>query len=354
LKKYLRNNMAKFREFYVPAGAGSNFLAKQCLWCENPDEWRPQDTSQNEFFIARVKSDAQVMSYGIRNSDIKSVFETLSKTLISPAKYYDCPDKSILSESKRIKRILIELDKFICDFYQSKETENLNKGGDDGLFAKDDRKIVIDHCDHLWREDFSVWTHSFFHLFESEHFHDNDVSGPVLEQIREVEDYFAKCREYYYDECERNNWDMFQIVHAHPFNSTSPRLKFPSNINTMAMEVDAEMTMYNNALIDIKMHEYTEDNYEVMVDENGQPINPEKLYVNINVKFSNQKVSFRKIYFENDEHEIRRIYDFFDNEDYFDKNRVQIMSEFRQYHDDNMKLVQKLTPKLYENINGRI
>ena len=336
--------MAKFREFYVPAGAGSNFLAKHCLWCEIPQEWAPEDYSQNEYFINRVKSDSEVMSYGIRNSDPAS----------ATAKYYDCPDKSIISESARIKPILIELDRFICDFYQSKETENLNKGGDDGLFAKDDRKIVIDHCDHLWREDFSVWTHSFFYLFGSEHFHDNDIPGPVVEQIREVEDYFAMCREYYYSECERNDWDMFQICHSHPFHSTSPRLKFPSNINTMAMEVDAEMTMYNNALIDIKMHEYTEDNYEVLVDENGQPINPENLYVNINVKFSNQKVSFRKIYFENNEDEIRRIYDFFDNEYYFDKNRVQIMSEFRQYHDDNMKLVQKLTPKLYEKINGKV
>ena len=80
----------------------------------------------------------------------------------------------------------------------------------------------------------------------------------------------------------------------------------------------------------------------------------ENLYVNRNVKLSDSSVSFRKIYFENNIEEVRKMYDFFDNEDYFDKNRVQIMSEFRQYHDDNMKLVKKLIPKLYEKINGKV
>ena len=317
--------MAKFREFYVPAGAGSNFLAKQCLWLGNPCEWAPHDINQNEFFINRVKSDSQIMAYDIRTSDPTT----------APAKYYDCPDKSILSESARIKPILIELDRFI--------------GGD----GKEDRKMIIDHCDHIWREDYSVWSKSFFNIFESGYFHGNYISEPVVEQIREVKDYFAKCREYYYSECERNNWDMFQICHMHPYFTTSPRLKLPKNMLTMAMEVDNEMNMYNDALADIKM-KYTEDNYFILIDENDEPMKSENLYVNRNVKLSNQKVSFRRIYFENNIEEVRKMYDFFDNEDYFDKNRVQIMSEFRQYHDDNMKLVQKLAPNLYEQINGKI
>jgi hypothetical protein len=323
--------MAKFREFYVPSGAGSNFLAKQCVWLGNPHEYAPHDINQNEFFINRVKCDSKVMAHDIRNSDPTT----------EPAKYYDCPDKSILSESKRIKPILIELDRFI--------------GGDSNWHSgEEDRKKIIDHCDHIWREDYSVWSKAFFNILESGYFYENDISEPVVEQIREVEDYFEKCRRYYYDECERNNWDMFQICHMHPYLTTSPRLKLPKNMLTMAMEVDNEMNMYNNALIDIKMREYTEDNYFILIDENDAPMKSENLYVNRSVKLSDSRVSFRRIYFENDENEIRRMYDFFDNEDYFDKNRVQIMSEFRQYHDDNMKLVQKLAPNLYEQINGKI
>ena len=148
---------------------------------------------------------------------------------------------------------------------------------------------------------------------------------------------------------------MFQISHTHPFLSISPRLKFPSNIDTMAMELDNEMNMYNNALIDIKMNEISPDNYFIIRDKEDKfPEKSENLFINQGVELSNQKVSFRKIYFENDENEIRRMYDFFDNEDYFDKNRVQIVSEFRQYHKDNMRLVEEMAPKLYEQINGKV
>jgi hypothetical protein len=330
--------VAKFREFYVQPGAGSNFLAGKCLWQDASNEFAPKDVSQNEFFFDRVKSDSKVMSYDIRNSDPR----------IEVAKYYDCPDKSILSESARIKPILIELDKFICDFYQAKGTEDL----DDGVFEKDNRKTVIDNCAHIWREDFSIRTHAFWHLFDEALFHGNDISEPVVQQIREVEDYFAKCREYYYDECERNNWDMFQIGHAHQFISTSPRLKLPKNMITMAMEMDAEMNMYTSGLIDIKTEKSIEDNYVILTEgKNDAPQKSENLFINKSVKLSDSSVSFRKIYFENNTEEVRKMFTFFDNEDYFDKNIVQIMSEFRQYHDDNMKLVQKLTPKLYSKLN---
>ena len=146
--------MAKFREFYVPPGAGSNFLAKQCLWTsQESKEFSPYDSSQNEFFIDRVKSDAKVMSYGIRNPDTTARFETVSKTLISPAKYYECPDQSIISESIKIKSILIEINKWfrsLSNKYADIDTDI------------EDRNMVINNCDHIWREEFSVWTNSFF------------------------------------------------------------------------------------------------------------------------------------------------------------------------------------------------
>jgi len=333
--------MAKFREFYVPSGAGSNFLAKQCVWIGNPIEFAPEDYSQNEYFIDRVKSDSKVMAYGIRNSDPTT----------APAKYYDCPDKSIISESARIKPILRQLDKSLVEFAKHNLIDGMKINDSN---THQDRRMVIEYNGHIWREEFSVWTNAFFHIL---HWLPSSIEldNSVLEKISQAEDFFAKCREYYYDECERNNWDVFQISHTHPFLSISPRLKFPSNIDTMAMELDNEMNMYNNALIDIKMNEISPDNYFIIRDKEDKfPEKSENLFINQGVELSNQKVSFRKIYFENDENEIRRMYDFFDNEDYFDKNRVQIVSEFRQYHKDNMRLVEEMAPKLYEQINGKV
>ena len=350
LKQY--SKMAKFREFYVQAGAGSNFLAKHCLWTsQKSKEFSPYDANQNEFFIDRTKSDAKVMSYGIRNPDTTALFETVSKTLISPAKYYDCPDKSILSESKRIKPILRQLDKSLSELSKHNLIHD-SKINDNNTHQ--DRSVVIKDSWHIWREEFSVWTNSFFHIFHCLP-SSAEIDNSVLEQVKEAEDFFAKCREYYYDECERNNWDVFQISHQHPYFAVSPRLKFPANIDTMAMELDVEMNMYNNALIDIKMHDTINlDNYIILEDDNGNPRLTENLFINKGTELSNHKVSFRKIYFENDENEIRRMYDFFDNEDYFDKNKTDIMSEFKQYHDDNMKLVQKLAPSLYNQLNDKV
>ena len=327
--------MTKFREFYVPAGAGSNFLAKHCLWGEVSQEWAPQDINQNEFFINRIKSDAKVMAYDIRNSDPTT----------PPAKYYDCPDKSILSESERIKPILIELTEYIYNFYKSKGPEDLNDGGDDGAFAKDDRKVVIDHCAHLWREDFSVWTQSFFYLFESEHFHDTDVPELIIEQIREVEDYFAKCREYYYSECERNDWNMFQICHSHPFLSTSPRLKFPNDFKTLVMRLDPGTNMVVGALQDIKSNNYDPIGY---VGNFGDNIRNSQC-----IQLSDDSVSYRKIFFENDRLEIMKMYEFFDNKEYFHKNRPQIMNDFKEYHNDNMKVIKKLAPRYHAELTHR-
>jgi hypothetical protein len=122
----------------------------------------------------------------------------------------------------------------------------------------------------------------------------------------------------------------------------------------MAMEIDNEMNMYNTALIDIKMNEISPDNYDIIRDQYTLlSEKTENLFINKSVAISNKKVSFRKIYFENNEDEIRKMYDFFDNEEYFEENKTNIMSEFRQYHNNNMKLVEKLVPKLYEQLKPR-
>lgn len=333
--------MANFREFYVPAGAGSNFLAKHCLWIGNPIVLASKDDSQNEYFIDRVKSDSKVMAYSIRRSDPTT----------APAKYYDCSDKSIISESARIKPILIQLDRSLVEI--AKLNSLVISETSDGN-THQDRLHVINHIEHIWREENSMWTNSFFHVLRRLRMPSiRDVTDSFC-PIGQVEDFFAKCREYYYDECERNNWDVFQISHTHPFLSVSPRLKFPANIDTMAMEIDNEMNMYNTALIDIKMNKISPDNYDIIRDQYTLlPEKTENLFINKSVAISNKKVSFRKIYFENNEDEIRKMYDFFDNEEYFEENKTNIMSEFRQYHNNNMKLVEKLVPKLYEQLKTR-
>ena len=167
-----------------------------------------------------------------------------------------------------------------------------------------------------------------------------------LDLIKQIENYFIRCREYYFEVCESMNWNSSIISHLHPHIAISSQLNLPKNFKSLAMELDVEADMFCAGLQDLKSNNGKSiDEIELKFEQ------MDDLFANMSVSLSDDKVSYRKIFFENNEDEIRKMYDFFDNEDYFDKNRVQIVSEFRQYHKDNMRLVEEMAPKLYEQIN---
>ena len=58
----------------------------------------------------------------------------------------------------------------------------------------------------------------------------------------------------------------------------------------------------------------------------------------IHIRKLHRFVEYRKVFFENDEDEIRKLYEFFGNEDYFDKNTNDITTKFKQYHNDNFRV----------------
>jgi hypothetical protein len=62
------------------------------------------------------------------------------------------------------------------------------------------------------------------------------------------------------------------------------------------------------------------------------------------IKLCDDTISYRKIFFENDSDEIRKTYEFFDNEDYFDENKTNILQEFQKYHNDNMAILKQYAP----------
>ncbi len=91
--------MAKFREFYVPPGAGSNFLASKCMWASDikSHQHKSNDVSTNEFFYHREK---------VNNT-------TIEETLFSE----DFTNEDLISETKEIKSILLELESNIPGHY---------------------------------------------------------------------------------------------------------------------------------------------------------------------------------------------------------------------------------------------
>ena len=303
--------MAKFREFYVPPGAGSNFISGKCLWTTGEDvEQYGTDNSTNEFYVNREKID-----YG-RNS-------LQSDMLLGEQVAND-----LTSETKKIIPVLLELDKRLTALDLDEQGKTL-------------RPRVIAIIEHLWKSDYSMITESFGISHAEEHDRIDEHVGHLTDL---TEDYFAKCRETYFNLCEEMNWDSFIITHTNPHSAISPRLKFPNNFKSLAIELEPETNKFIGALQDIKSNNYSPSG---CVDKIGG-----KVGKNVRcVEFSDDSVSYRKIFFENDENEIRTMYEFFDNANYFDENKTIIMKEFKEYHNNNMKVIKKFMPIFYKQIN---
>ncbi len=314
--------MAEFREFYVPPGAGSNFLSGKCLWANNAVNKGYEghkDLGPNEYYFDREQinknwtflTEIDWNKYKIHHRlFLDENLNTISKII------------EILKELNRIN--LSKIDSGYQEYFEDFAVHSIN------------------NIDRAWDHDCSYHSDVFINV---------DYSGitypdivVVLDKIREVEDYFAMCREYFWNICEKNDYDAFMISHKRPLESISPRLKLPENFKTLAMELDADTNMFVNALQDIKSDNYEPNGYTDKVghqsDENFRC-----------VENSDDKVSYRKIFFENNEDEIRKMYDFFDNEEYFEENKTNIMTEFKEYHDDNMIVIKDFMPLFYERIN---
>ena len=137
--------MTKFREFYVPPGAGSNFLANKCMWASDIKSYKSVDNvSTNEFFYHREK---------VNNT-------TIEETLFSE----DFTNEDLISETKEIKSILLELESNIPA-----------------------HSTIINSIEDLWRRDWSYYLIAF--------------------SDQQIQDYFIRCREYYFEVCESMNWN---------------------------------------------------------------------------------------------------------------------------------------------------
>jgi len=336
---------AKFREFYVPPGAGSNFLAGKCLWANNTDNARILDGDNNP-----LVNEFSFWKEQINVIDISGAREKLHRKacnawqMFKEYKY----DDDLIYESKRILPTLMELREFVYEVGDNKDDILKN---DIGYI---DKVIAEVKNNDFWKVDWSpctcyLWEYNGSNLV-------TDSRADVL--VQEAQDYFAKCREYYFKVCKKNNWNSFIISHQHPHISLSSQLKLPTTFKSLAMEIDADMDVYIIYLVSVK-HIYSTKrldgkewfkNRKIYKELHGKI---EDLYVNRNCKLSDDSVSYRKIFFENDSDEIRKMYEFFDNEDYFDENKTNILQEFQKYHNDNMAVLKQYAPDVFEEIFKR-
>jgi len=321
--------MSEFREFYVQVGAGSNFLAGKCLWTDMADDKQHLDGNHNP----------AVNEFSFDREQINKVWNGIKQ--ISQEYKYD--DEDLISESKSILPTLMELREFI---YEVGDNEF-------GIIKHDidyiDTVIAEVKTNDFWKVDWSMYTKFFWEYNGWDLV--TDTRADTL--LQETKDYFAKCREYYFKVCEKHDWDSFIISHQHPHVSISSQLKLPTTFKSLAMEIDAEMDLYIKHLVSIKVIYSSEKLHGKEFFKNRKidkvlKSKIEDFYVNRSGKLCDDTISYRKIFVENDSDEIRKIYDFFDNEEYFDKNKMSIMKEFKEYHEANVSLVQKFAPEIFK------
>ena len=296
--------MPSFREFYTQPGAASNFIAGKCLWTEKAEIQHGQDTEidapTNEFYFQREKLWNAYEVHSTGNYGI-SLFDSFS------------PSRELIDETIIIKPLLTELDEYMDDGHNQ-------------------RPIVIAYIDHLWRGDWSMHTYGYL----DELYTDSALDDERYLYLRtRVQDYFAMCREYYFKLCGATSLNSHIITHWDPNESISPRLKLPKDFKSLGMELDEKTYLITQRLNQIKS---TETNHRV-INRDGIP--ELLMKANKSLEFCDDSVSYRKIFLENDGDEIRKMYSFFGNEKQFDMNRDVIEKEFKEYNDNNLKVLEK-------------
>ena len=76
--------MTAFRELYVPAGAGSNFLAKSCLWSNSLSHTEAED--RNEYYCCRAKITPEIeegYKFSVADKDLQTETKIIRPILIA-------------------------------------------------------------------------------------------------------------------------------------------------------------------------------------------------------------------------------------------------------------------------------
>lgn len=321
--------MAKFREFYVPAGAGSNFLASKCLWANDMEtasftnNIKGHSNSSNEFFFPRVKIGKE-----LKNKELIDMMI--------------CDDEILLSETIRIKPILIELDEVALSLSPENHLNSI-LAPDLALRMANNRQNIISKIDIMWKDDWTMAYSSFWDWATWGELSGNkiEVSNSILDRIKQAQSYFVQCREYYYSVCERNNWNVEKISHHHLYDEI-PGIKLPEKFESLAMYLDEQTAEFVRIILEIKRGNGRSERFrkfytEYLISDKNEDVFKKDLGADVDQ--SDDAVDYRKIFFENNTDEVRKMYDFFDNKEHFDKNKMSIMKEFKEYHQRNMELI---------------
>ncbi len=329
--------MAEIRDFFVQVGASSNFLARMCLWAEHANSEianhniheENRKNTVNEYFVERNRITGN-------NIDTFTDFEIVND------------EEHLVKETDEILPLLKQLDAQIDLRKKTYPQEWFSE------FNSELRKDIINNSIYdFWKLPATFKHQSFLCQFDGpSNLPSNETSLEVREIVTKVQDYFTVCREFYFKVILDNGWSSDTITHIPP-SILMPNLKFPNGYKSLSMSTDTTSLLFVTALDMIKGNNIEEGKL-AMMKKSDDIINIEDFNEFTQIKIDTNRdnfVDYRKIFFDNNSYEIKKMYDFFDNGDYFNNNQKEILTQFKEYNDKNVDLIKNFN-NLEELIYG--
>jgi len=285
------------RQMFVPPGAGGNFIALHSLW-SNQYYVGPQyeHTKINRFNVPRQRS-----------------------TL------WDCNNKISSDHELVFSGMYPELKKY-WDVWES--TVELPKGWITRFALSNFFRLML--ANGVTPSEYEVLTRDYFWLPIFDYSIYYGMQGGKSDQL----DFFCK---HLMDMCwevhKKQNESLISIAHYHP-GQDFEGYNYSTDVEKLCVSIES-CEEYISDMMTIKSN---------VQDENSPNHPPDGKRHEIYNNVSDQQKSdiileYKKIFFYNDLDEIRELYKFCDNEDFFNANKEDISDWFKSYNANNQKLV---------------
>tara|TARA_B100000035_G_scaffold52028_1_gene40594 strand:+ start:1213 stop:2157 length:945 start_codon:yes stop_codon:yes gene_type:complete len=274
------------RQLFAPPGAGKNFISYHVMWLEDKTNVFGYNETTNEYTVGSIKS----------NLFYTNTFGKMFDPSTSNNEWYkhrDLERYELIQELANPTLNMIKKDKFLRTCKQLKCSPQA-------------MKVFENSYEWLPISDYSLWYTTVYNK-------GNTFMDRFLEQC------LYSCTKIH----KILNRDITSIAH-YPLHQNLLR-----DIVTMSVSIK-ECEEWISDLFHVKQRQQPGGlNKRFYLVEN---IDPTTLR-------AGKTVCYRKMFFDNDENEIRRLYSFFGHRPYFENNQDRIMKAFRDYHAFNQRVI---------------
>lgn len=337
--------MINIREFGIPAGAGSNYVAKNILWglTTNID----------------ARNDKNVFAHDRRidlmNSGLFGGFDTTYASRCSFMSFLSGFD-DIVSVLDRYDFLLNKLDTF--EAYKDRDSHD-DKHADSSVHR---RKLIK----YFEDGDFDITMFYLLpHLSLQFPFGIVELSHPLydwekemVEEIINLKDIIVSAFEdiylFYIDLHRKNCANSYLMVHdlVEVYLFKNKKLTIPER-KTGAFKFDDATSVLCQLLDGIKNDRQNQVDrikrqYSTDEKSNEDYAHNWTAWYNHNVEHADVVIDYRKVFIEGDANEIQKLYEFFNVPELYEKDHQNIIKSFKEYGDKNLKVATDCLPELKE------